>query len=58
MCKFDAVVLGAGAAGLLCAIEAGKRGRRALVPAIELLPVPRPDDVRKVRSAVPMDGAS
>jgi predicted Rossmann fold flavoprotein len=26
--KFDAVVLGAGAAGLLCAIEAGKRGRR------------------------------
>src|SRR5881398_2090653 len=28
MCKFDAVVLGAGAAGLLCAIEAGKRGLR------------------------------
>jgi predicted Rossmann fold flavoprotein len=26
--KFDAVILGAGAAGLLCAIEAGKRGRR------------------------------
>lgn len=26
--KFDVVVLGAGAAGLLCAIEAGKRGRR------------------------------
>ncbi len=26
--KFDALVLGAGAAGLLCAIEAGKRGRR------------------------------
>src|SRR5881409_104242 len=31
MCKFDAVVLGAGAAGLLCAIEAGKRGRRVAV---------------------------
>jgi predicted Rossmann fold flavoprotein len=26
--KFDAVILGAGAAGLMCAIEAGKRGRR------------------------------
>src|SRR5437879_6631682 len=31
MCKFDAVVLGAGAAGLLCAIEAGKRGLRVAV---------------------------
>src|SRR5467141_2777902 len=29
--KFDAVVLGAGAAGLLCAIEAGKRGGRIAV---------------------------
>ncbi len=29
--KFDAVVLVAGAAGLLCAIEAGKRGRRVAV---------------------------
>ena len=28
---FDAVVLGAGAAGLLCAIEAGKHGRRVAV---------------------------
>jgi predicted Rossmann fold flavoprotein len=28
---YDAVVLGAGAAGLMCAIEAGKRGRRVLV---------------------------
>ena len=28
---FDALVLGAGAAGLLCAIEAGKRGRRVAV---------------------------
>jgi predicted Rossmann fold flavoprotein len=26
--SFDAIILGAGAAGLLCAIEAGKRGRR------------------------------
>src|SRR5580693_6654760 len=26
--SFDVVVLGAGAAGLMCAIEAGKRGRR------------------------------
>jgi predicted Rossmann fold flavoprotein len=29
--NFDALVLGAGAAGLLCAIEAGKRGRRVAV---------------------------
>src|SRR6202521_4983151 len=29
--KFDVVILGAGAAGLLCAIEAGKRGRRVAV---------------------------
>jgi predicted Rossmann fold flavoprotein len=29
--NFDAVVLGGGAAGLLCAIEAGKRGRRVAV---------------------------
>lgn len=29
--KLDAVVLGAGAAGLMCAIEAGKRGRRVAV---------------------------
>jgi len=28
---FDVVVIGAGAAGLMCAIEAGKRGRRVLV---------------------------
>jgi predicted Rossmann fold flavoprotein len=26
--KFDAVIIGAGAAGIMCAIEAGKRGRR------------------------------
>ncbi len=29
--KFDAIVIGAGAAGLFCAIQAGKRGRRVLV---------------------------
>lgn len=28
---FDVVVVGAGAAGMMCAIEAGKRGRRVLV---------------------------
>jgi predicted Rossmann fold flavoprotein len=28
---FDAIVLGAGAAGLMCAIEAGKRGRRVAI---------------------------
>src|SRR5437762_11653964 len=31
MHKFDVLVLGAGAAGLLCAIEAAKRGRRVVV---------------------------
>ncbi len=31
MHNFDVVVLGGGAAGLLCAIEAGKRGRRVVV---------------------------
>ena len=29
--KCDVIILGAGAAGLMCAIEAGKRGRRVLV---------------------------
>ncbi|WP_305097952.1 NAD(P)/FAD-dependent oxidoreductase [Croceibacterium aestuarii] len=29
--SFDVIVLGAGAAGLMCAAEAGKRGRRVLV---------------------------
>ena len=28
---FDVVIIGAGAAGLMCAIEAGKRGRRVLL---------------------------
>jgi predicted Rossmann fold flavoprotein len=31
MLECDAIVVGAGAAGLFCAIEAGKRGRRVLV---------------------------
>ncbi len=31
MRKWDVIVIGAGAAGLFCAIEAGKRGRRVLV---------------------------
>ncbi|HEC01590.1 MAG TPA: NAD(P)/FAD-dependent oxidoreductase [Sphingomonadales bacterium] len=31
MTDFDAVIIGAGAAGLMCAIEGGKRGRRILV---------------------------
>ncbi|MDQ6708567.1 MAG: NAD(P)/FAD-dependent oxidoreductase [Acidobacteriota bacterium] len=31
MKSYDAIVLGAGAAGLMCAIEAGKRGRRVAV---------------------------
>ena len=29
--KFDALILGGGAAGLMCAAEAGKRGRRVAV---------------------------
>src|SRR3984957_20383282 len=29
--EFDAIILGAGAAGLQCAIEAGKRGRRVVL---------------------------
>ena len=31
MSEYDVAVIGGGAAGLMCAIEAGKRGRRALV---------------------------
>ena len=30
-CEYDALILGAGAAGLMCASEAGKRGRRVAV---------------------------
>jgi predicted Rossmann fold flavoprotein len=29
--KYDVVIVGAGAAGLMCAIEAGKRGRKVLI---------------------------
>jgi predicted Rossmann fold flavoprotein len=29
--RFDVIILGAGAAGLMCAMEAGKRGRRVVV---------------------------
>jgi len=29
--RYDAIILGAGAAGLMCAVEAGKRGRRVVV---------------------------
>src|SRR5215471_17363222 len=29
--EFDVLVIGAGAAGMMCAIEAGKRGRKVLV---------------------------
>lgn len=29
--KFDVVIVGAGASGLLCAIEAGRRGRKVLL---------------------------
>lgn len=31
MIRYDVVILGGGAAGLMCAIAAGKRGRRVLV---------------------------
>lgn len=31
MIRYDVAIIGGGAAGLMCAIEAGKRGRRALV---------------------------
>src|SRR5947209_16966074 len=31
MLSFDVIILGGGAAGLMCAIEAGKRGRRVAV---------------------------
>jgi len=31
MDKFDVIILGAGAAGMMCAIEAGRRGRRVLL---------------------------
>ena len=31
MIKFDVIIVGAGAAGLMCAIESGKRGRSVLI---------------------------
>ncbi|VAW00924.1 Uncharacterized protein YhiN, partial [hydrothermal vent metagenome] len=31
MSDYDVVIIGAGAAGLMCALEAGKRGRRVLL---------------------------
>jgi len=31
MPNFDLIIIGAGAAGLMCAVEANKRGRRVLV---------------------------
>src|SRR5215813_7699115 len=36
--RFDVIVLGAGAAGLFCAAEAGKRGRRVAVIERSLRP--------------------
>ena len=29
--NFDVIIIGAGAAGMMCAIEAGKRGRKVLL---------------------------
>ena len=29
--KYDVIVIGAGAAGLMCSIEAGKRGKKVLI---------------------------
>ena len=29
--KFDVIIIGAGAAGMMCAIEAGKRDRKVLL---------------------------
>ena len=31
MIKLDVIIIGAGAAGMMCAIEAGKRGRKVLL---------------------------
>ena len=31
MRKFDVVIIGAGAAGMMCAIQAGERGRSVLL---------------------------
>ena len=29
--KYDVIIIGAGAAGMMCAIETGKRGRKVLL---------------------------
>ena len=29
--KYDVIIIGAGAAGMMCAIEAGKRGRKVIL---------------------------
>ena len=29
--KYDVIIVGSGAAGMMCAIEAGKRGRKVLL---------------------------
>jgi len=31
MKNYDVIIIGAGAAGMMCAIEAGKRGRKVLI---------------------------
>jgi len=31
MIKFDVIIIGAGAAGMMCAIKAGQRGRKVLL---------------------------
>src|SRR5260221_24163 len=39
--SFDVVIVGAGAAGLMCAMTAGNRGRRVLVLATGGLSIPK-----------------
>ncbi len=46
MNQYDVIIIGAGAAGLMCAIEAGKRGRRVVVL----------DHARKAGSKIRMSG--
>ena len=35
MANFDVIIIGAGAAGLMCAIVAGKRGQKVLLQPIK-----------------------